>query len=112
MGRNGREDGTSATRTPRLLPVLTPVRCCWPGETTFSLSFHSPEIKEKLEYSNLDLLNLRGLGSGLGLPRADVFYPGNAATELTEDPIYDAPSVVNFRGFWPDLGTREASSTF
>lgn len=41
----------------RLLPALTPARCCWPDETTFSLSFHSPERKEKLEYSNLDLLN-------------------------------------------------------
>lgn len=75
MGRDGREGGTSATRVPRLLPVLTPARCCWPDEMTFSLSFHSPEIKEKIGILKFGFIKPKGARVRIGLPRADVFYP-------------------------------------
>jgi hypothetical protein len=108
--------GTSATSVPHLLPALTPARCCWPDETTLSLSSHSPEIKEKSEHSNLGLLNWRGSGSGLGFPRANAFYPGNATTELTEGPMYYAQRVANNQGLmarpWHTGGQQRISVEF
>lgn len=107
---------TSATSVPPLLPALTPARCCWSGEMTLSLSSHSPEITEKSERSKMDLLNWRGPESGLGLPRANVLYPGNATTELTEGPMYHPPSVANNQGLvarpWYTGGQQHMSVEF
>lgn len=79
---------TPAASVPHLLPVLTPARCCWSDGTTLSLSSHSPEIKGKSEHSDLDLLNCRRPGSGLGPPELMPSTLGMATTELTEGPVY------------------------